>query len=133
MEKLFVEKKGNWVLYLSFFILMVVTFGLASLIIYDEFLERTYMTNRRRLIKAIKNGTVKIIQKPTPDPNYFSDIEMFDLIYVNGDVYDLWLWTRNDNVVKAVVSNHIGLFTSCLTARILNKKLVKTIKENING
>ena len=88
-----------------------------------KFIERKYMTNRRRLIKAIKNGTVKVVKKPTPDPDYFSDIEMYDINYVSGDTYDLWLWTRKDGVVKATVGDNIGLFTGSLTARFFEKLL----------
>ena len=128
--KLFVEGKRNALLMVLFFILMVATLGMVWLAFYDEFIERKYMTNRRRLIKAIKNGTVKVVKKPTPDPDYFSDIEMYDIIHVSGDTYDLWLWTRKDGVVKATVGDNIGLFTGSLTARLLNDKLVRTVKEN---
>ena len=128
--KLFVEGKRNALSMVLFFILMVATLGLVWIVFYDEFIERKYMTNRRRLIKAIKNGTVKVVKKPTPDPDYFSDIEMYDIIHVSGDTYDLWLWTRKDGVVKATVGDNIGLFTGSLTARLLNDKLVRTVKEN---
>ena len=128
--KLFVEGKRNALSMVLFFILMVATLGMVWLVFYDEFIERKYMTNRRRLIKAIKNGTVKVVKKPTPDPDYFSDIEMYDIIHVSGDTYDLWLWTRKDGVVKATVGDNIGLFTGSLTARLLNDKLVRTVKEN---
>jgi hypothetical protein len=109
---------------------MITTFCLVWIVFYDEFIERKYMINRRRLIKAIKNGTVKIIQKEKPDPDYFSDIDMYEITYVSGDTYDLWLWTRSDGVVKATVGDYIGLFTGSLTARLLNNKLVKAVKEN---
>lgn len=109
---------------------MVGTLGLIWLVFYDEFIERKYMTNRRRLIKAINNGTVKIVRKENPDPDYFFDIEMYDINYVSGDTYDLWLWTRSDSTIKACVGDHIGLFTGSLTARLLNDKLVKIVKEN---
>jgi hypothetical protein len=128
--KLFVEGKRNALSMVLFFILMVATLGMVWLVFYDEFIERKYMTNRRRLIKAIKNGTVKVVKKPTPDPDYFSDIEMYDIIHVSGDTYDLWLWTRKDGVVKATVGDNIGLFTGSLTARLLNNMLVRTVKEN---
>jgi len=128
--KLFVEGKRNTLSMVLFFILMVATLGMVWLAFYDEFIERKYMTNRRRLIKAIKNGTVKVVKKPTPDPDYFSDIEMYDIIHVSGDTYDLWLWTRKDGVVKATVGDNIGLFTGSLTARLLNNMLVRTVKEN---
>ena len=129
--KLFVEHKENVVLTsILFFILMITTLGLVWFVFYDEVFERKYMVNRRRLIKAIKNGTVKIIQKEVPDSGYFADIEMYDINYVSGDVYDLWLWTREDGVVKATVGDYIGLFTGSLTARSLNDKLVKAVKEN---
>ena len=128
--KLFVEGKRNALSMVLFFILMVATLGMVWLAFYDEFIERKYMTNRRRLIKAIKNGTVKVVKKPTPDPDYFSDIEMYDIIHVSGDTYDLWLWTRKDGVVKATVGDNIGLFTGSLTARLLNNMLVRTVKEN---
>jgi hypothetical protein len=130
--KLFVEGKRNALSMVLFFILMVATLGMVWIVFYDEFIERKYMTNRRRLIKAIKNGTVKVVKKPTPDPDYFSDIEMYDINYVSGDTYDLWLWTRKDGVVKATVGDNIGLFTGSLTARLLNDKLVRTVKENAN-
>jgi hypothetical protein len=130
--KLFVEGKRNALSMVLFFILMVATLGMVWIVFYDEFIERKYMTNRRRLIKAIKNGTVKVVKKPTPDPDYFSDIEMYDIIHVSGDTYDLWLWTRKDGVVKATVGDNIGLFTGSLTARLLNDKLVRTVKENAN-
>jgi hypothetical protein len=128
--KLFVEGKRNALSMVLFFILMVATLGMVWLVFYDEFIERKYMANRRRLIKAIKNGTVKVVKKPTPDPDYFSDIEMYDIIHVSGDTYDLWLWTRKDGVVKATVGDNIGLFTGSLTARLLNNMLVRTVKEN---
>ena len=128
--KLFVEDKRNVSSIALFVILMVTTLGLVWIVFYDEFIERKYMVNRRRLIKAIKNGTVKIVKTPTPDPDYFSDIEMYDIIHVSGDTYDLWLWTRKDGVVKATVGDNIGLFTGSLTARLLNDKLVRTVKEN---
>lgn len=128
--KLFVEGKRNALSMVLFFILMVATLGMVWIVFYDEFIERKYMTNRRRLIKAIKNGTVKVVKKPTPDPDYFSDIEMYDIIHVSGDTYDLWLWTRKDGVVKATVGDNIGLFTGSLTARLLNNMLVRTVKEN---
>jgi hypothetical protein len=131
--KLFVEGKRNALSMVLFFILAVVTLGLVSLVFYDEFIERKYMVNRRRLIKAIKNGTVKVVQKPTLDPDYFSDIEMYDITYVSGEVYNLWLWTRSDGVIKASVGDHIGLFTGSLSARLLNDKLVKTVRAEING
>jgi hypothetical protein len=129
--KLFVEdKKNTLLLSVLFAILMITTFCLVWIVFYDEFIERKYMINRRRLIKAIKNGTVKIIQKEKPDPDYFSDIDMYEITYVSGDTYDLWLWTRSDGVVKATVGDYIGLFTGSLTARLLNNKLVKAVKEN---
>jgi hypothetical protein len=131
--KLFVEDKRNALSIVLFFILMVATLGLVWLVFYDECIERKYMVNRRRLIKAIKNGTVKVVQKPTPDPDYFSDIEMYDITYVSGDVYNLWLWTRSDGVIKASVGDHIGLFTGSLSARLLNDKLVRTVRAEING
>ena len=54
---------------------------------------------------------------------------MFDAVHTNGDVYDLWLWTKENGVVKATISDdHIGLFTGSIYARYLNNKLVKTIK-----
>ena len=83
--KLFVEDKRNVLAMVLFFILMVGTLGLVWLVFYDEFIERKYMTNRRRLIKAINNGTVKIVRKENPDPNYFFDIEMYDINHVSGD------------------------------------------------
>jgi hypothetical protein len=58
---------------------------------------------------------------------------MFDVIDQNGDVYDLWLWTRLDGVVKATVGDHIGLFTGSFFGKRLNDKLVKTIRAEING
>ena len=128
--KLFVEDKRNVLSMVLFFILMVGTLGLVWLVFYDEFIERKYMTNRRRLIKAINNGTVKIVRKENPDPNYFFDIEMYDINHVSGDTYDLWLWTRSDGTIKACVGDYIGLFTGSLTARILNNILVRTVKEN---
>jgi hypothetical protein len=128
--KLFVEDKRNVLAMVLFFILMVGTLGLVWLVFYDEFIERKYMTNRRRLIKAINNGTVKIVRKENPDPNYFFDIEMYDINHVSGDTYDLWLWTRSDGTIKACVGDYIGLFTGSLTARILNNILVRTVKEN---
>ncbi len=128
--KLFVEDKRNVLLMVLFFILMVGTLGLVWLVFYDEFIERKYMTNRRRLIRAINNGTVKIVRKENPDPDYFFDIEMYDINYVSGDTYDLWLWTRSDGTTKVCVGDHIGLFTGSLTARILNNILVRTVKEN---
>jgi hypothetical protein len=131
--KLFVEGKRNALSMVLFFILAAVTLGLVWLVFYDEFIERKYMVNRRRLIKAIKNGTVKVVQKPTLDPDYFSDIEMYDITYVSGEVYNLWLWTRSDGVIKASVGDHIGLFTGSLSARLLNDKLVKTVRAEING
>jgi hypothetical protein len=132
--KLFVEGKKNALSMVLFFILAVVTLGLVSLVFYDEFIERKYMVNRRRLIKAIKNGTVKVVQKPTLDPDYFSDIEMYDITYVSGEVYNLWLWTsRSDGVIKASVGGHIGLFTGSLSSRLLIDKLVKTVRAEING
>ena len=128
--KLFVEDKRNVLSMVLFFILMVATLGLVWIVFYDEFIERKYMTNRRRLIKAINNGTVKIVLKENPDPTYFFDIEMYDINYVSGDTYDLWLWTKSDGTIKACVGDYIGLFTGSLTARLLNDKLVKTVKEN---
>ena len=128
--KLFVEGKRNALSMVLFFILMVATLGMVWIVFYDEFIERKYMTNRRRLIKAINNGTVKIVRKENPDPNYFFDIEMYDINHVSGDTYDLWLWTRSDGTIKACVGDYIGLFTGSLTARILNNILVRTVKEN---
>jgi hypothetical protein len=128
--KLFVEDKRNVLSMVLFFILMVATLGLVWIVFYDEFIERKYMTNRRRLIKAINNGTVKIVLKENPDPTYFFDIEMYDINYVSGDTYDLWLWTKSDGTIKACVGDYIGLFTGSLTARLLNNKLVKIVKEN---
>ena len=128
--KLFVENKRNVLLMVLFFILMVASLGLVWIVFYDEFIERKYMTNRRRLIKAINNGTVKIVLKENPDPTYFFDIEMYDINHVSGDTYDLWLWTKSDGTIKACVGDYIGLFTGSLTARLLNNKLVKIVKEN---
>jgi hypothetical protein len=128
--KLFVDDKRNVLSMVLFFILMVATLGLVWIVFYDEFIERKYMTNRRRLIKAINNGTVKIVLKENPDPTYFFDIEMYDINHVSGDTYDLWLWTKSDGTIKACVGDYIGLFTGSLTARLLNNKLVKIVKEN---
>jgi hypothetical protein len=128
--KLFVEDKRNVSSMVLFFILMVSTLGLVWIVFYDEFIERKYMTNRRRLIKAINNGTVKIVRKENPDPTYFFDIEMYDINYVSGDTYDLWLWTRKDGTIKACINDYIGLFTGSLTARLLNNTLVRAVKEN---
>ena len=86
------------------------------------------MVNRRRLIKAIKNGEVTLVKRLPADPDYFFDIDMFDVIDQKGGVHSLWLWTRTDGVVKATVSDYIGLFTGSLSAKILNNKLVKTVK-----
>jgi hypothetical protein len=134
MEKLFVEQKETkWYTFLLFTILMVATCGLVWYFLYDEFIDRGYMINRRRLINAIDNGEVTLVSRLTPDPGYFNDIEMFDMIDQNGDVYDLWLWTRSDGVVKATVSDHIGLFTGSFLAKRLNDKLVKVVRVEING
>ena len=130
MEKLFVEdRKNQFLLGVLFFTLSILTFGLSWAFLYDEFIEKHYMTNRRRLIKAINDGSVSLIKRSPSDPNLFSDIEMFDAVHTNGDVYDLWLWTKENGVVKATISDdHIGLFTGSIYARYLNNKLVKTIK-----
>jgi hypothetical protein len=134
MEKLFVEQKETkWYVFLLFTILMIATCGLVWYFLYDEFFERKYMINRRRLINAINSGEVTLVKRLPADPKYFNDIEMFDLIDQNGDVYDLWLWTRSDGVVKATVSDHIGLFTGSFFAKRLNDKLVKTVRAEING
>jgi hypothetical protein len=133
MENLFVEYKENkWYMFPLFLILMIGTFGFAWFFLYDDFHERKYMVNRRRLIKAIKNGEVTLVKRLPADPDYFFDIDMFDVIDQKGGVYSLWLWTRTDGVVKATVSDYIGLFTGSLSAKILNNKLVKTVKANIN-
>ena len=56
MEKLFVEEISRQTeRNVLFFVLMILTFGLVWFF-YDEFIERKYMINRRRLIKAIQNG-----------------------------------------------------------------------------
>jgi len=134
MEELFVkEKKNNWFILPIFAILMIATCGLVWFILYDEFHERRYMINRRRLIKAINNGEVTLVSKLTPDPEYFNDIEMFDVIDQNGDTYDLWLWTRRDGVVKATIGDHIGLFTGSLLANMLNNKLVRIVRAKTNA
>jgi hypothetical protein len=135
MEKLFLEKKETkWYRFLVFIILMIATFGLAWFLFYDEFFDRGYMINRRRLINAIDNGEVTLVSRLPADPKCFPDIEMFDLIDQNGDVYDLWLWTKYDGVVKATVDcDYIGLFTGSFFAKRLNDKLVKTVRAEING
>ena len=134
MEKLFVEHKENRWMFILFFILMIATCGLVWYFLYDEFYERKYMVNRRRLINAIDNGEITLVSRLTPDSDYFGDIEMFDMIDQNGDVYDLWLWTKSDGVVKATVgTEYIGLFTGSFFGKRLNDKLVKTIKAEING
>jgi hypothetical protein len=134
MEKLFVEQKETkWFMFLVYGILIIVTCGLAWFLLYDEFFDRGYMINRRRLINAIDNGEVTLVSKLPADPKYFGDIEMFDVIDQNGDVYDLWLWTRRDGVVKATVGEYIGLFTGSFLAKRLNDKLVKAVRIEING
>ena len=134
MEKLFVEHKENRWMFILFFILMITTFGLVWLFLYDEFFERKYMINRRRLINAINSGEVTLVKRLPADPKYFNEIEMFDVIDQNGDVYDLWLWTRSDGIVKATVGcEYIGLFTGSFFAKRLNDKLVKTVRAEING
>ena len=131
MEKLFVEQGYHTGKIVLFIILMILTFGLAW-VFYDEFIEGKYMTNRRRLIKAIQNGEVSLVKRLPLDPDYFYDIEMYDLKH-GEDTYDLWLWTRTDGVVKATINDYIGLFTSTFFAKRLNNKLVKLIKEHSNG
>lgn len=131
MEKLFVEGGRHTQRNVLFFILMILTLGLVWFF-YDEFIERKYMINRRRLIKAIQNGEVSLVKRLPSDPNYFYDIEMYDLKH-GEDTYDLWLWTRTDGVVKATINDYIGLFTSTFFAKRLNDKLVKAIKEQANG
>ena len=133
MEKLFVEHKENRWMFILFFILMITTFGLVWLFLYDEFFERKYMINRRRLINAINSGEVTLVKRLPADPKYFNDSEMFDLIDQNGDKYDLWLWTKDDGFVKANIADYIGLFIGSLSAKRLNDKLVKTIRAEING
>jgi hypothetical protein len=132
MEKLFVEYKENGLNFILFFILVIITFGLAYLFLYDEFHERKYMINRRRLIKAIDNGEVTLVSKSPIDPKHNGYIEMFDVVDQNGNTYGLWLWTRGNGVIKATVDGHIGLFTGSLLANRLNNKLVETIKTKIN-
>jgi hypothetical protein len=134
MEKLFLEQKETkWYTFLVFSILAIATCGLAWYFLYDEFFERKYMINRRRLINAINSGEVTLVKRLPADPKYFNDIEMFDLIDQNGDKYDLWLWTKVDGVVKANIADYIGLFIGSLSAKRLNDKLVKTIRAEING
>lgn len=142
MEKLFVKEIDNdtWsnVLY---FTIMILTLGWAWFF-YDEFIERKYMANRRRLIKAIVNGEVNIVKKlplhAASDESFdvyigLSDIEMYELIH-GEDIYDLWLWTKTNGVVKAIViDDHIGLFTGTFGAKRLNDRLVKVIKQHVNG
>lgn len=132
MEKLFVKEIDNdtWSSVL-FAILIILTFGLVWLF-YDEVLQRKYMINRRRLINAINSGEVTLVKRLPADPKYFHDIEMYDLNH-GEDVYDLWLWTRSDGVIKVNVGDHIGLFTATFFARRLNDRLVKAIKEQANG
>lgn len=132
MEKLFVRETDNdvWSSVL-FAILMILTFGLAWFF-YDEVLQRKYMINRRRLINAINSGEATLVKRLPADPKYFYDIEMYDLKH-GEDVYDLWLWTRSDGVIKANVGDYIGLFTSTFFARRLNDRLVKAVKERVNG
>lgn len=140
MEKLFVRKTDNdiW-LYVLYFTLMILTLGLAWFF-YDEFMQREYMVNRRRLIKAIQNGEVTLIKKlpPASDKSLdafvgLSDIEMYDLIH-GEDIYDLWLWTKTNGIVKAIViDDHIGLFTGTFCSKRLNDRLVKAIREQANG
>ena len=133
MEKLFVEhKEERWFTFIIFTILMIATCGLIWFLFYDEIFERKYMINRRRLINAINSGKVTLVKRSPADPKYFNDIEVFDLIDQNGDAYDLWLWTRQDGVVKATVGDYIGLFTGSLSAKRLNDKLVKTIYKSRN-
>lgn len=133
MEKLFVEHKENRWMFILFFILMIATCGLIWFLFYDEVFKRKYMVNRRRLIKAIDSGEVTLVSRLNPDPKFLNDIEMFDVTDQNGDVYDLWLWTRQDGVTKATVGDHIGLFTGSFFGRRLNDKLVKTVRAEING
>lgn len=90
------------------------------------------MINRRRLINAINSGEVTLVKRLPADPEYFHDIEMYDLNH-GEDVYDLWLWTRSDGVIKVNVGDHIGLFTGTFFARRLNDRLVKAIKVQANG
>jgi hypothetical protein len=139
MEKLFVQETDNNWSNVLYFILMILTIGLAWFF-YDDFIERKYMVNRRRLIKVIQNGEVTLIKKlpPSSDESLdafigLSDIEMYDLIH-GEDIYDLWLWTKTNGVVKAIIlGDHIGLFTGTFGARRLNDRLVKAIKEQANG
>ena len=87
MENLFVEYKENkWYMFPLFLILMIGTFGFAWFFLYDDFHERKYMVNRRRLIKAIKNGEVTLVKRLPADPDYFFDIDIFyyDLNYPVG-------------------------------------------------
>jgi hypothetical protein len=134
MEKLFIEgKETKWYRFLIFTILMIATCGLIWFLFYDEIFERKYMINRRRLIKAINSEEVTLVSRLNPDSKYFNEIEMFDVIDQNGDVYDLWLWTRRDGIVKATVGcDNIGLFTGSFFAKRLNDKLVRTVRAEIN-
>lgn len=104
----------------------LLTLGLSFIFLYDELHERHYMINRRRLLRAIRRGQVKVLHKRPLFAN--EDITEYALD-VDGESVNVWVWydmrlsahTHDDK-------NAIGLFEASLFARILRKRLVRAVE-----
>lgn len=104
----------------------LLTLGLSFIFLYDELHERHYMINRRRLLRAIRGGQVKVLHKRSLFAN--EDITEYAL-EVNGESVNVWVWydgrlsahTHDDR-------NAIGLFEGSLFARLLRRRLVRAVE-----
>jgi hypothetical protein len=111
---------------LAFILVAVLTLGLAFFFFYDDLYHRCYMVNRRRLLKAIRQGKVKVLHVRSLFAN--KDITEYGLD-VDGERVDFWIWY--DARVSAHTDgdkNAIGLFEGSMLARTLRKRLSKAVQ-----
>lgn len=105
---------------------VLLTLGLAFIFFYDELYERRYMVNRRRLLKAVRDGGVKVLHvRPLLADN---DITEYGL-EVYGQRVDAWIWY--DGRLSAHMDGNrdvVGLFQGSVCARVLNRKLSKAVE-----
>ena len=111
---------------LAFILAAVLTLGLAFFFFYDDLYHRCCMVNRRRLLKAIRQGKVKVLHVRSLFAN--KDITEYGLD-VEGERVDVWIWY--DARVSAHTDgdkNAIGLFEGSMLARTLRKRLSKAVQ-----
>ena len=117
-------------LIVSMAFITIFTLGLPWLFAYEMWAEPAYWKNRWKLHRLLNQGRVKVVYVKS---NSFSgdNIKMYELT-IDNIKYSVWIWGESKMTLdypNYKNDDFIGLFTGCITTKLLNYIAVKKIKQ----